>query len=164
MSFSPVEFVISADYLGHEPLDTFSAQATVPGTDGSDWLVEFHNGSGEWNSSMSFDMGLDGGNEFGGPQCQSYTTKPDCSAFFNRRTQCENQLFHIRRVFRRNISQSQNDLIHGFSVTSLNLSMGCLQVRKSRFLWRYEMMAMGTTDSSSFSMTPSCPTDGKGQG
>ena len=46
MSFSPVEFVISADYLGHEPLDTFSAQATVPGTDGSDWLVEFHNGSG----------------------------------------------------------------------------------------------------------------------
>ena len=60
MSFSPVEFVISADYLGHEPLDTFSAQATVPGTDGSDWLVEFHNGSGEWNSSMTFDMGLDG--------------------------------------------------------------------------------------------------------
>ena len=60
MSFMPVEFVISADYLGHEPLDTFSAQATVPGTDGSDWLVEFHNGSGDWNSTMTFDMGLDG--------------------------------------------------------------------------------------------------------
>ena len=52
--------------------------------------------------------GIGRGNEFGGPQCQSYTTKPDCSAFFNRWTQCENQLFHIRRVFRRNISQSQN--------------------------------------------------------
>ena len=57
--FNPVEFTISADYLGHEPLDTFSAQATVPGTDGSEWQVEFHNGSGVWDTSMSFDLGLD---------------------------------------------------------------------------------------------------------
>lgn len=57
--FNPVEFTISADYLGHEPLDTFSAQATVPGTDGSEWQVEFHNGSGVWNTSMSFNLGLD---------------------------------------------------------------------------------------------------------
>ena len=59
MGFNPVEFILSADYLGHEPLDTFAAQATVPGTDGSEWQVEFHNGSGAWNSSMSFDLGLD---------------------------------------------------------------------------------------------------------
>ncbi len=59
MGFNPVEFVLSADYLGHEPLDTFAAQATVPGTDGSEWQVEFHNGSGVWNSSMSFELGLD---------------------------------------------------------------------------------------------------------
>ena len=59
MGFNPVEFTLSADYLGHEPLDTFAAQATVPGTDGSQWQVEFHNGSGDWNSSMSFDLGLD---------------------------------------------------------------------------------------------------------
>ena len=59
MGFNPVEFILSADYLGHEPLDTFAAQATVPGTDGSEWQVEFHNGSGVWNSSMSFDLGLD---------------------------------------------------------------------------------------------------------
>ena len=59
IGFNPVEFTLSADYLGHEPLDTFSAQATVPGTDGSEWQVEFHNGSGVWNTSMSFDLGLD---------------------------------------------------------------------------------------------------------
>ena len=50
---------MGVDYLGHEPFDTFSAQALVPGTDGGDWLVEFHNGSGEWNNSESFDGGLE---------------------------------------------------------------------------------------------------------
>ena len=57
--FQPLEFVMGVDYLGHEPFDTFSAQALVPGTDGGDWLVEFHNGSGEWNTTVSFDVGLE---------------------------------------------------------------------------------------------------------
>tara|TARA_Y100001970_G_scaffold68510_1_gene87275 strand:+ start:6534 stop:16046 length:9513 start_codon:yes stop_codon:yes gene_type:complete len=58
-SFIPLEFVMGVDYLGHEPFDTFSAQALVPGTDGGDWLVEFHNGSGEWNTTVTFDVGLE---------------------------------------------------------------------------------------------------------
>ena len=58
-TFQPLEFVFGVDYLGHEPFDTFSAQALVPGTDGGDWLVEFHNGSGEWNTTVSFDVGLE---------------------------------------------------------------------------------------------------------
>ena len=59
MGFNSLEFTLSAVYSGHEPLDTFSAQASVPGTDGGQWLVEFHNGSEEWNTSMTFEMGLD---------------------------------------------------------------------------------------------------------
>ena len=108
MSFSPVEFVISADYLGHEPLDTFSAQATVPGTDGSDWLVEFHNGSGEWNSSMSFDMGLDG--EMSLEDLNVRVTPPNQTVAHSLSGghNVKISFFHIRRVFRRNISQSQN--------------------------------------------------------
>ena len=57
--FNPVEFQLSVDYLGHEPFDTFSIFGDVVGTDGSQWLVEFHNGSGDWNSTSQFDMGLD---------------------------------------------------------------------------------------------------------
>ena len=57
--FDPIEFQLSVDYLGHEPFDSFLIFGDVVGTDGSHWLVEFHNGSGDWNSTAEFDMGLD---------------------------------------------------------------------------------------------------------
>jgi len=57
--FDSVDFIIAVDYLGDEPFDSFTVGATVPGTDGVDWLVEFHNGSGVWNTSTSFDLGLE---------------------------------------------------------------------------------------------------------
>ena len=57
--FHPVDFILGIEYLGHEPFDTFSIIGGTAGTDASDWLVEFHNGSGEWNTTAYFDMGLD---------------------------------------------------------------------------------------------------------
>ena len=57
--YQPVEFVLSVVYLGHEPFDSFMALGGVAGTDGNDWSVEFHNGSGEWNDTTLFDLGLE---------------------------------------------------------------------------------------------------------
>ena len=57
--FQPVDFILGIEYLGHEPFDTFSIIGGTAGTDASDWSVEFHNGSGEWNTTAYFDMGLD---------------------------------------------------------------------------------------------------------
>jgi hypothetical protein len=57
--FQPVDFIIGIEYLGHEPFDAFSIIGGTAGTDASNWLVEFHNGSGEWNTTAYFDMGLD---------------------------------------------------------------------------------------------------------
>ena len=57
--FQSVDFILGIEYLGHEPFDTFSIIGGSAGTDASDWLVEFHNGSGEWNTTAYFDMGLD---------------------------------------------------------------------------------------------------------
>jgi len=57
--FESLEFIVGVDYEGHEPLDSFSAFGNVAGTDSSDWIVEFHNGSGEWNVTTTFDMGLE---------------------------------------------------------------------------------------------------------
>ena len=62
--FDPVEFQLSVDYLGHEPFDSFSITGETAGTDGGDWLVEFHNGSGDWNTTAAFDMGLDNAMSF----------------------------------------------------------------------------------------------------
>jgi len=58
-SFDPVVFTMEIVYLGHESFDSFTASGSVAGTDSSDWLVEFHNGSGDWNSETTFDMGLE---------------------------------------------------------------------------------------------------------
>jgi hypothetical protein len=119
MSFSPVEFVISADYLGHEPLDTFSAQATVPGTDGSDWLVEFHNGSGEWNSSMSFDMGLDG--EMSLEDLNVRVTPPNQTVAHSLSGghNVKISFFTSDGYFEETSVKVRIPQIHGFSVTSL---------------------------------------------
>nr|AIE93485.1 Oligosaccharyl transferase STT3 subunit family protein (STT3) [uncultured marine group II/III euryarchaeote AD1000_37_E08] len=57
--FEPVEFILGIEYLGHEPFDAFSIIGGTAGTDANAWLVEFHNGSGEWNTTAYFDMGLD---------------------------------------------------------------------------------------------------------
>jgi hypothetical protein len=57
--FVPVEFIFAVDYLGHESLDSYSVGALVTGSDSADWVVEFHNGSGDWNISTTFDIGLD---------------------------------------------------------------------------------------------------------
>ncbi|SVB40802.1 uncharacterized protein METZ01_LOCUS193656, partial [marine metagenome] len=57
--FVPIEFLIGVNYLGHERFDSFSVSGSVSGTDSNDWIVEFHNGSGEWNVTTTFDMGLE---------------------------------------------------------------------------------------------------------
>ena len=62
--FDPIEFQLSVDYLGHEPFDSFSITGETAGTDGGNWLVEFHNGSGDWNTTAAFDMGLDNAMSF----------------------------------------------------------------------------------------------------
>ena len=57
--YDPIEFQMSVEYLGHEPYDSFSITGETSGTDSGDWLVEFHNGSGLWNSTTEFEMGLE---------------------------------------------------------------------------------------------------------
>jgi hypothetical protein len=57
--FDSLEFIVGVDYEGHEPLDSFSVFGSVAGTDSNDWLVEFHNGSEDWNVTTAFDMGLE---------------------------------------------------------------------------------------------------------
>ena len=62
--FVPVEFTLGIDYLGHESFDLFSVGGVVSGTDSSDWTILFDNGSGNWNSSTQFEVGLDNNLEF----------------------------------------------------------------------------------------------------
>ena len=61
--YTAVEYTVVVDYLGHEPLSTYSVVGNVPGTDGQYWNVSFYNDTGEvWQNQYSFDMGLDGDN------------------------------------------------------------------------------------------------------
>ena len=62
--FVPVEFTLGIDYLGHESFDLFSVGGVVSGTDSSDWTILSDNGSGNWNSSTQFEVGLDNNLEF----------------------------------------------------------------------------------------------------
>ncbi len=57
--YLPVEFILHINYSGHNPYDTYDVAGTVLGTDGGLWLVQFENASGGWNSTASFEMGLD---------------------------------------------------------------------------------------------------------
>ena len=57
--YNSLDFVVGVNYEGHEPFDTFSVSGAAAGTDSADWLVELHNGSGEWNLTTTFDMGLE---------------------------------------------------------------------------------------------------------
>ena len=57
--YESIEFTWAIEYLGHESFDDYTVVASVPGTDGNHWLVEFHNGSGQWNTTASFEMGLE---------------------------------------------------------------------------------------------------------
>ena len=119
MSFSPVEFVISAEYQGHEPLDTFSAQATVPGTDGSQWSVEFHNGSGDWNSSMSFDMGLDGAMSLSDLNVRVTPPNQTVAHSLQGGHNVKVSFFTSDGYFEEASVKVRIPQIHGFSVTSL---------------------------------------------
>ena len=57
--FQNAEFILQVDYDGHNSFDTYRLTGSVPGMDGQNWKVEFENVSGNWNQSLSFDMGLD---------------------------------------------------------------------------------------------------------
>jgi len=57
--YTPVEFSLRIDYLGHSSFDSYDVVGTVLGTDGILWLVQFENDSGGWNSTASFEMGID---------------------------------------------------------------------------------------------------------
>jgi hypothetical protein len=58
-SYDQLEFTIGVEYDGHEPFDTYSVVGMVSGTDSNNWVVEFHNGSGDWNLTTDFHMGLE---------------------------------------------------------------------------------------------------------
>ena len=58
-TYQNAEFTLRADYDGHNSFDSYRVSGTVPGMDGLNWKVEFENGTGNWNESLSFDMGLD---------------------------------------------------------------------------------------------------------
>jgi hypothetical protein len=45
--YTPVEFTILLDYLGHETVSTYSVLGSVPGSDGDYWNVSFYNTTGE---------------------------------------------------------------------------------------------------------------------
>ena len=57
--FVPVEFTLEVEYLGHESYDLYTVGGAISGSDGSDWTLEFNNGSGDWNTSTQFEVGLD---------------------------------------------------------------------------------------------------------
>ena len=57
--FTPVEFILGIEYLGHESYDLYTVGGTVSGSDSADWTLQFDNGSGEWNTSTQFEVGLD---------------------------------------------------------------------------------------------------------
>ena len=69
-NYTTVEYTITVDYLGHEPISAYNVVANVAGTDGSEWNVTFLDDKGtsdnssddEWLEEYSFDMGLDGDN------------------------------------------------------------------------------------------------------
>jgi hypothetical protein len=57
--FVPAEFTLSVEYLGHEPYDLYTVSGIVSGSDSADWNLEFDNGSGDWNTTTQFEVGLD---------------------------------------------------------------------------------------------------------
>ncbi|MCP4798558.1 MAG: hypothetical protein GY893_01250, partial [bacterium] len=61
--YTPVEFTILLDYLGHETVSTYSVLGSVPGSDGDYWNVSFYNSTGEsWQNQFSFNLGLQNDN------------------------------------------------------------------------------------------------------
>jgi len=62
--FIPVDFTLDIDYLGHESYDVFTVGGIVSGTDSSEWMVQFHNGTGNWTTSTQFEVGLDNSVDF----------------------------------------------------------------------------------------------------
>ena len=56
--FVPVEFILGIEYLGHEPYDLYTVGGIVSGSDSSEWILEFSNGS-NWSTSAQFEVGLD---------------------------------------------------------------------------------------------------------
>ena len=61
--FEMAEFMISIHYDGHNSFDTYQVVATVPGTDGILWNVEFQNSTGNWTRSLDFNLGLENENQ-----------------------------------------------------------------------------------------------------
>tara|TARA_Y100000588_G_scaffold116726_1_gene127800 strand:+ start:24809 stop:34276 length:9468 start_codon:yes stop_codon:yes gene_type:complete len=57
--YEVAQFTLSIDYEGHNSFDTYVVTGTVPGMDGIFWKVEFENSTGDWQESISFDMGLE---------------------------------------------------------------------------------------------------------
>ena len=63
-NYSSSIFSLEITYQGNNPFDSYDVEGSVSGTDSENWIVEFwnssaNNGTGEWNSSVSIDMGLD---------------------------------------------------------------------------------------------------------
>ena len=58
-NYSSVDYTLSLDYLGDEPISTFTVVGTVGGTDGSDWAVTFFNPDSQtWDEEFTFQFGL----------------------------------------------------------------------------------------------------------
>jgi len=61
--YDSIEFTMSLDYLGHEPVSTYTVSGNVAGTDGKDWSVEVWDDSiDNWTTPFTFEFGLDSNN------------------------------------------------------------------------------------------------------
>jgi len=61
--YTPVEFTLSLEYLGHESVSAYTVVGNVAGTDGQHWVVEAWSPSEEnWTTQFSFEFGLDSNN------------------------------------------------------------------------------------------------------
>ena len=63
-NYSSSIFSLEISYQGNNPFDSYDVEGLVSGTDSENWNIEFwnasaNNGIGEWNSSVTIDLGLD---------------------------------------------------------------------------------------------------------
>ena len=61
-NYSSSTFSLEITYQGNNPFDSYDVEGLVSGTDSENWNIEFcnasaNNGTGEWNSSVTIDLG-----------------------------------------------------------------------------------------------------------
>ena len=61
--YTPIEFTMELDYLGHESISSYTVSGNIAGSDGQYWLVEAWDSNEEnWTTNFMFEFGLDSNN------------------------------------------------------------------------------------------------------